>query len=152
MRLPAGIWRRAILGTGAATLLLCSIGYAAFALMTLGAPPPPSFGRMVSPAFDAALDGQWYGRGCRSFEVLGGWLFPPPNGAIGHTGGSLVQISEPADLTNLELGGRTTVRLEWAGNQIPFTVEWSPGLLTIEHASEVVLTLRRSKLGACAAR
>ena len=118
-------WRRALLGALAAVVLLVGGAYVALLILTPDAPPAPSFDRTVVPKFAPRIDGEWYGRSCRPFQVIGGWLLPEDGAPL--LGGKA--IDEPIDLTGLRMDGKP----------IPFTVDsahlsirWQNGGLSIE--------------------
>lgn len=88
----------------AGVVILVVTGYAAaygvFALLTRGAPPPPSFERSVKPDFAVSLDGRWYIGGCQVVQIVGGWMLPAR--ASLPLGRRRLQLVEPIDLTDLK--------------------------------------------------
>jgi hypothetical protein len=110
-----------VIGVVAAPFVVVGVAYGVFALMTRGAPPPPSFTRPVRAAYDARLDGRWYAKDCAAITIAGGWLLSSKPGRGG--GASRVPlVSAPVDLTRLHRGGPPlTIQLHEAA----YALRWS---------------------------
>ncbi len=97
-------WRRILVAFVLGFLLLVGGTYGVLVLVTPKAPGPPRFGQDTAPDFAPAIDGRWYGPGCRRLRILGGWLMPGSSLLAGSIGPKLA-IDRPIDLTGLRTDG-----------------------------------------------
>ncbi len=92
LRRPRFTARRILIAALATPIALFAAGYLVLAIMTRGAPPPPSFSRTVTASYEVAVDGVWHDGDCRKRTIAGGWLLP------------VSAAGAPVDLTAVKLG------------------------------------------------
>jgi hypothetical protein len=142
-------WRRVLIAIPILIVIVFAVGYGVLAFLTRNTPPPPSLERAVSPAFQVALDGDWYTSNCQSIKILGGWMLPNQAG-FSLPDGRAARILKPVDLTQLEREGHSKgITLDVAGGSESWQIRWAQSMLLLERAGGKPLIFEDRRPGSC---